>query len=107
MAAAQVIHSLETGGHPGSVSAAAGADLVKVYNGTVSSAERYTGGYSWGAADGNFGYRRSSQTRLRSQRPRTTNPVLLACLFRLALSNKQAELRRKIRQTYRGKETDT
>lgn len=68
MATAQVIHSLQTGGRPGSVSAAAGADLVKVYNGTVSSVERYTGGYSWGAADGNFGYRRSSQARLGSQR---------------------------------------
>lgn len=42
MATAWVIHSLQTGGRPGSVSAAAGADLVKVYNGTVGSVERYT-----------------------------------------------------------------
>lgn len=37
----------------------------KVYNGTGSGAVR-TPGDSWGAADGNFGYKRFSETQLRA-----------------------------------------
>lgn len=44
---------------------AVGADLGKVYNGTGSGAVR-TPGDSWGAADGNFGYKRFSETQLRA-----------------------------------------